>query len=112
MDCKKDQKIKTQLEIEEKINKNSKLLNELKNSKATLFEYEAWNKFPKRSDIQQKIMLAVAEYDDSEKNNTDTETNNIDIEKLTPIAFEHYCADMFKCKKSTKSGIFKHDIYH
>lgn len=57
--------------------------------------YKEWEGFPDRFDIQQKIEWAVSKYDESEKlNGADTQFSNVDIEQLSPIAFEHYCADI------------------
>jgi len=93
----KEQRIKTILEIEKRLNNKNELLKVLKNSNKSLYNYETWKKFPNRWDIQQKVILAVAEYDETEKqNNFDIGLNNIDIEKLSPIGFEHFCADILK----------------
>ncbi|MDD5125574.1 MAG: hypothetical protein PHT85_13420, partial [Methylovulum sp.] len=52
--------------------------------------------YPTRSDIQGMIIRAVAIHDELRRQDGAEHYGNIDIEPLSPIEFEHFCADILE----------------
>jgi HJR/Mrr/RecB family endonuclease len=93
----KDERIKKMLSIKSEF-ENPELQNVLSDKEK--IHYQIYIKqFPDRLELSKRIIDAVHEYDEQELKkhaNGEIEHNNLDIENLSPIEFEHYCADILK----------------
>ncbi|MFZ2452195.1 MAG: restriction endonuclease [Methylovulum miyakonense] len=92
---KNDQTLKDLLDFREQLDGNADLLENYKKERGAI-AYSAWVKHPTRSDIQGMIIRAVAIHDDLRRQNGAEHSGNIDIEPLSPIEFEHFCADILE----------------
>ena len=90
---KKDETLKNLLEHQKKLNIDAKLLEQFKNELGDS-TYKKWCQLPTYSDIQNIIAHKVDRYNTSEKRNK--KCDHIDVDSLSPLEFEHYCAGILK----------------